>query len=110
MEDMRVDEGMDGKRKREEVGNEADQAEGITHENKRIMIGNVSAYAVNDEAEDWMEDEAGQVGPHGVAEGPASADELDPREVQRAREEEMDFVKKMPVYEERDVEECWRVT
>ena len=32
--------------------------------------------------------------------------ELDMEEVKRARAEEMTFVRSMPVYEERDVEEC----
>ena len=35
---------------------------------------------------------------------------LDVEEVKRARAEEMKFVKTFPVYEERDVEECWRKT
>ena len=77
------------------------------------MIGNLMKFnnvcEVNDEAEDWRI-EAGQVGHPGAAQGALADDELDPQEVKRAREEEMDFVKKMPVYEERDVEECWRVT
>ena len=36
--------------------------------------------------------------------------ELDPKKVKAARRGEMEFVKKIQVYEERPIEECWKLT
>ena len=66
-------------------------------EHKRQMTGTVEVHAVNDEFEEWATDDI-------------TNDELDPAEVRASRMEEMQFVKKMPVYEERSLEECWSRT
>ena len=84
-----------GEKRGREIGDE--NMDEDTQKRERMTTGCVEVLAVNDDEEDWVDD--------GMA-----TDELDPGEVRDARMEEMRFVKKLPVYQERDVQECWEKT
>ena len=77
-------------------------------ENKRIAIDNVNIFAVNDDIEE--EEMIGETKELEWAEDDVNGKELDIELVRKARAEEMQFIKGIPLYEEKDVSESWKVT
>ena len=74
------------------------------------MISQVQMEINDDEEEEiWRQWTIGYMQEDGeLAFDDVTGQALDVEAVKNARAEEMRFVKGIPVYEERDVEECWR--
>jgi hypothetical protein len=98
---LEVREGLKRGRDGGEEGPEDDERKG-----KFQTIESIEVMEVNVESDEEDEEILGDM----EAWDDLTGEALDPQAVKEARAEEMTFVKRLDLYDEKDVEECWRVT
>ena len=87
-------------RKREREGKGGEDEEGGTQPKKKSTVEQIEVFNVNEEeleVEEWAFDDV-------------DGRPIDKKLVREARKEEMAFMKKIPVFEEVSLEECWKMT
>ena len=100
---------MEKRRQGDEEGG-GEEEEGKRRKKVEVRLVRVG----KDDIEDAEEREWGEECVYAMENGEAwddlTREWMDPEEVRAARAEEMEYVKGIPVYEEREVDECWRET